>query len=172
MSENAISQMQMLYVPEEDRILFRVNSADNQQFRLWLTRRYSQLLLKILKTHMDADPDVSIQTTPEAKEAVQSFKQEKAMQGANFEEKFKEKAQESALALGDDVPLAYRLNYRIEGEILHLGIEPRQGKGVTLAINRDINTSLTRLIGVAVQKAEWQLGRLPDNAGSTSRVVN
>jgi len=172
MSENVISQMQMLYVPEEDRVLFRVNSADNKQFRLWLTRRYTQLFLKILKNHMDADPDLSIQATPEAKEAIQSFKQEKAMQGANFEEKFKEKAEDSEIAFGDDVPLAYRLNYRIEGEILHLGIEPKRGKGVTLAINRDINTSLTRLISAAAQKAEWQLSRLPGSPGSISHVIN
>jgi hypothetical protein len=162
--------MQMLYVPEEDRVLFRVNIEDNKQFRLWLTRRYTLLFLKILKTHIDADPDVSIQTTPEAKEAIQSFKQEKAMEGANFEEKFKE--EDSEMPFGDDVPLAYRLNYRIEGEILHLGIEPKSGKGVTLAINRDINNSLTRLIGAAAQKAEWQLSRFADSPVSISHVVN
>jgi hypothetical protein len=170
MSENAISQMQMLYVPEEDRVLFRVNSADKKQFRLWLTRRYTLLILKILKTHMAADPDISIQATPEAKEAIQSFKQEKAMQGANFEEKFKE--DDAEMPLGDDVPLAYRLNYRMEGEILHLGIEPKLGQGVTLAINRDINTSLTRLISVAAKKAEWHLANLPNLPDNISRVVN
>lgn len=170
MSENAISQMQMLYVPEEDRILFRVNSADAKQFRLWLTRRFTLLFLQILKTHMASDPDLSIQATPEAKEAIQSFKQEQAMQGANFKEQFKEDATE--LPLGDVVSLAYRLNYRIEGEILHLGMEPKSGQGINLSINRDINASLTQLINTAAQKAEWQLKVVGGGSEGATKVVN
>jgi hypothetical protein len=170
MTSNAISQMQMLYVPEEDRILFRVNSADAKQFRLWLTRRFTLLFLNILKNHLASDPDVSIQATPEAKAAIQSFKQEQAMQGANFQEQFKEEATE--LPLGDIVSLAYRLNYRIEGETLHLGLEPKTGQGINLAINRDINVSLTQLIRTAALKAEWQLNVLPEAQDGTKRVLN
>jgi hypothetical protein len=170
MSENAISQMQMLYVPEEDRILFRVNSADNKQFRLWLTRRYTLLFLKALNGHMASDPDVSIQATPEAKAAIQSFKQEQAMESANFQDQFKEEVAE--LPLGDEVPLAYRLNYRIEAEILHLGIEPKAGQGINLAINRDINASLCQLIKTAAHKAEWQLVDAGDGYEGGSKVIN
>jgi hypothetical protein len=43
---------------------------------------------------------------------------------------------------------------------------------VTLAINRDINTSLTRLISVAAKKAEWHLASLPNLPDNISRVVN
>tara|TARA_R110002072_G_scaffold59158_5_gene150779 strand:+ start:57451 stop:57963 length:513 start_codon:yes stop_codon:yes gene_type:complete len=170
MSDNAISQMQMLYIPEEDRVLFRVNSAEGKQFRLWLTRRYILLLLNILKNHSDGDPDVSIQATPEAKQAVQSFKREKAMEGANFQEKFKEEVEE--MPLGDLVPLAYRLNYRQEGDILHLGIEPKAGQGINLSMNRDINASMTALIAAAAKKAEWQLRVSAEKPGNSSIVVN
>ena len=75
----AISQLQMLYVPEEDRILFRVNTTHRQQFRFWLTRRYAVLMLKVLREHQETDPDVSIQESPEARLAVKSFKQERAV---------------------------------------------------------------------------------------------
>ena len=140
MGDNAISQMQMLFVPEEDRVLFRVNSADGMQVRFWLTRRYIQLIQRALRTHLDADPDVSAQATPDAKQAVQSFKQEQAMQGADFKKQFNEEA--TSLPLGGSALLAFRLNYRIEKDILHLGIEPQKGQGINLAINRDINVSL------------------------------
>lgn len=171
MTENAISQMQMLYVPEEDRILFRVNSTNKQQFRLWLTRRYSLLFLQILKKHRDSDPDISIQATPEAKQAVQSFKQEQAVQNANFEQSFAEEAEQ--LPLGDQIPLAFRLNYRLEGEVMHLGIEPSKGQGINLVINLDINSSLTQLITAAANKAAWNLvvSETPVNRGS-QQVVN
>ena len=100
MTQNAISQMQMLYVPEEDRVLFRVNSADGKQFRLWLSRRYIQLVVQALQKHLDSDPDLSSQATPAAKQAVQSFKQEQAMQGVNFEKEFEEQAEQ--LPLGEE----------------------------------------------------------------------
>lgn len=170
MTENSISQMQMLFVPEEDRVLFRVNSADGKQFRLWLTRRYIQLMLQALKLHSESDPDVSAQASPDAKQAVQSFKQEQAMQSANFQQAFREEAEQ--LPLGDTAVLAYRLNYRVEGELLHLGIEPKQGQGVNLAINRDINASITRLIYAAAQQGDWQLSSSTSAATGSSTIVN
>lgn len=170
MSQNAISQMQMKYEPEEDRVLFRVNSADGKQFRLWLTRRYIQLLVQSLKKHLDSDPDISSQPTPAAKQAVQSFKQEQAIQGANFKKAFEETVEQ--LPLGDTAVLAYRLNYRLDKDILHLGIEPKEGKGVNLALNRDINVSMTRLIAAAVQQADWKIGEINTPASTQKHVVN
>ena len=104
----SISQMQMIYNSEEDRILSRVNSTDNKEFRFWITRRYALLMLKILKDHRESDPDVVIQATPEAKQTLQSFKQEKAIGQTDFSEKFEEEANE--LPLCSEVQVAFKLN--------------------------------------------------------------
>ncbi len=154
----AISQMQMAYNPEEDRILFRVNTTASQEFRFWITRRYAILLLRVLKEHVDADPDVSVQGTPEAREAVRSFKQEQASQSANFQEKFRESAND--MPLGEEALLAYRLSYNINDGSLALGIQPKEGQGINMTINQDINSNLTRLLLGAIQKAEWQIGEV------------
>lgn len=153
----AISQMQMLYNPEEDRILFRVNTTDRQQFRFWLTRRYSILLLKVLKEHLDSDPDVTLQETPQAKEAVKSFKQERAITSANFNDQFDESANE--LPLGKEVPVAFKLTYNLKDGNLNIGLQPKEGQGINMAINRDINMSLTTLLLTAAKKGEWRLGQ-------------
>ena len=168
----SISQMQMLYKPEEDRILFRVNSTDKKEFRFWVTRRYSILLLKILKDHMDADPDISMQGSPDAKQAIKSFKQEKAMAEANFKEEFKEDANE--LPLGEEVQLAFKLTYNIQKENLHLGIQPQSGQGINMVINRQINTTLVQLILGAARKGEWCLENLTgaDLLRKDNRVIN
>lgn len=150
--------------------MFRVNSAEGKQFRVWLTRRYIQLLLRALRAHLDVDPDVTAQATPDAKQAVQSFKQEQAMQGANFKQAFNEEAEQ--LPLGDAVVLAYRLNYRVQKDILHLGIEPKQGQGINLAINRDINRSMSKLIEAAVKKAEWRLDTAKSLPSEQQRILN
>ncbi len=153
---SGISQMQVLYHAEEDRILFRVNSTDKKEFRFWVTRRFSILLLKVLKDHMDLDPDVSVQETPDAKQAVKEFKQEKAIQEANFEQKFNEESKE--LPLGDEIPLAFKLTYKILNENLQLCVEPKIGPGMNMVLNRQINSSLVQLIKSAAGKANWNLG--------------
>lgn len=169
----AISQMQVLYDPSEDRILFRLNTTSQEQFRFWFTRRYTVLLLQVLKQHLESDPDVSLQGTPEAKEAVKSFKQEKAVQSANFSQSFKEDAND--LPLGQRALLAYRLSYSVKGTILNLSLQPRQGQGITMAINQEINVSFSQLLINAANKGEWLLGHLSTNSALLSQeniVIN
>ncbi|MEX0941092.1 MAG: hypothetical protein WD002_00940 [Pseudomonadales bacterium] len=151
----SISQMQMLYNPEEDRILFRLNTTSREQFRFWLTRRYTMLLLKVLKEHVEADPDISMQGTAEAKQAVKSFKQEKAIQSANFKEQFVEESNE--LPLGHEIPLAFRLTYNVKDKVLSIGIQPREGQGINMTITQEINASLAQLLISAAKKGEWAL---------------
>ncbi len=165
-----INQIQMLYDPGEDRILLRVNSTEHQEFRFWLTRRFSILLLKVLRDHLESDPDISTQGTPEAREAVREFKQEKAITSANFQEKFNEDARE--LPLGPAIRVAFRLNYNIKGDNLHLGIQPKEGQGINMVINRDINLSVTRLLLDAARKGEWKLENGIDNVRGDNIVIN
>jgi len=168
-----ISQIQMLYNPEEDRILFRVNSTDNKEFRFWLTRRFSIMLLKLLKDHLESDPDVSLQGTPEAKQAVQQFKRERAMSSANFREQFR--GDNNDLPLGAEAKVAFKLTYSIKDENLNLGIQPKQGQGVNIVINRDINLSLTRLLLEAARKGDWKLDEWMAGASAANgekKVIN
>lgn len=170
----AISQMQMAYNPEEDRILFRVNSSDDKEYRFWLTRRFTILMLKVLKEHLDRDPDVSTQGSPEARRAVKEFKQEQAMNAANFKDEFREDNKQ--LPLGDDIRVAFKLTYKNTGDNLQLGIQPKQGQGVNMAINRDINLSMTRLLLAAAKKGDWKLDHgtaaSQPNEAAKNHVIN
>ena len=154
----------MVYISEEDRVLFRVNSLDKQEFRFWITRRYAMLLLKVLKDHKEADPDVSTQVTPEAKEAVKTFKKEKAIGQANYKQKFQGEGNE--FPLGQTVQLAYKLSYGIKDDgNLHLSVQPKEGQGINIVINQDINITMTQLLLAASTKGNWKLDVLgPGNA--------
>lgn len=168
----SISQMQLSYNAEEDRILFRVNSTDRKEFRFWITRRYSMLMLRILKEHSEVDPDIASQATPEAKQALQSFKQEKAVGQADFSKKFEEKASE--LPLGPEAVVAFKLNYGIKDGNLQLGVQPKEGKGITLMINQDLNATLTQLLLSAARKADWRIAA-PEVGATVSpalKVIN
>lgn len=151
----AINQMQLSYEPEEDRILFRVNTLQTEEFRFWITRRFAFLWLKILQDHLERDPDVSVQATPEGREAVKEFKKEQAEQSADFTQKFSPLA--SAFPLGEEALLAYKLSFAYKGNMMNLTIEPKEGKGISLMLNRELNVSLTRLLLAAGEKADWKI---------------
>ncbi len=152
----SINQMQMVYHPEEDRILFRVNSTEHKEFRFWVTRRFTQLLLKVLRDHLVSDLDISLQGTREAKQAVMDYKKEKAMANADFNKPFQE--DEVEYPLGEDTLLAFKVTSNKTGDNLHLGIHPKNAQGINMVINRDINTSMTQLLFSAAHKAGWNLG--------------
>jgi len=168
----SIRQIQMVYNPEEDRVLFRVNTTNNQQFRFWFTRRYCILLLKVLSEHFQKDPDVSLQETPEARQAVQEFKREQALNNANFKEQFQEEAAE--FPLGDNIPVAHKLSFNFKDSVLQLGIQPKEGQGITLGVNQDINTSITQLLLAAAKKGQWMLDGLTATVSKVeeNRVIN
>ncbi len=139
---------------------------------MWITRRFSLLLIQTLRVHMDADPDVSRQASPDAKQAVKKFKQESAIQDANFEQKFAEGS--TQFPLGEEIPLAFKIAHNINGENLNLSLQPKSGQGMNLVLNRQINSSLTQLLMSAIEMANWKIEEnviLPDRA-KDERVLN
>lgn len=169
----AVSQMQMAYQPEEDRILFRTNTSDNKEFRFWVTRRYALLLLKILKDHLDRDLDVLSQSNLEAKEVIKNFKQEQSQSNVDFSQEFATEAK--YYPLGEEGILAFKLSYTFKGDILNLSLEPKEGQGISLAINRDLNISMTRLLMSAAKQADWKIDQYqPVSAANTgeNKIIN
>lgn len=172
---NSLSQMQMLYVSEEDRILFRVNSTSGEEFRFWLTRRYVLLLTKVLKDYADKDPDVCAQVTPAEKNAVEEFKQEKRISDANFTMQFTEES--SSYPLGESILLAFKLSFSIKDTILQLSIQPKEGRGINFVINQEINASMIQLLKTAAEKGGWGIQNAFATRGqvtrsSQKRVIN
>lgn len=169
----AVNQMQMAYQPEEDRILFRTNTSDNKEFRFWITRRYSLLLLKILRDHLDRDPDVLSQPSNEAKEAIKDFKQEQAESNVDFSKKFEAEAKD--YPLGEEGILAFKLSYTFKEDLLNLSVEPKEGQGISIVINRDLNVSMTRLILAAARQADWKIDQIKQMSAANTgerKVIN
>jgi hypothetical protein len=167
---SAISQMQMIYSPEEDRILFRLNSTEAQEFRFWITQRYARLLHRVLMTHVESDPDLALHSSVEARQSIKQFKQDQVEGSANFEQAFEEQARE--YPLGEGIMLAFQLTYKIQGENLHLSIQPKAGQGVNLVVNRDINVSLGSLLKAAAEKGGWRLDDVVSRPAVDAPVIN
>ncbi|QLQ33522.1 MAG: hypothetical protein HZT40_20145 [Candidatus Thiothrix singaporensis] len=52
----APSQIQARYVEEEDRILLRINTVADEEFRFWLTRRFLRRLSPVLQEGLMSSP--------------------------------------------------------------------------------------------------------------------
>jgi hypothetical protein len=170
----SLRQIQMVYHPEEDRILLRLGAVAGTEFRFWLTRRFVRLLLRVLREHVETDPDVCLQPSEEARRAVREFKHEAAVSRARFGQRFEQAAAD--FPLGEGALLAYRLVGRRSGGNLLLGIHPRAGAGISLTVNRSLNASMTELLLRAVRQAQWDLPEVPVEAAPPAtgpdRIVN
>ena len=79
-----ITQLNVTYVAEEDRVLFRFNTHDGQEFRLWLTRATVRQLLAV-GAQASVLAHAAQHALPQA-QAIAQFKQQSVEQQARFSE--------------------------------------------------------------------------------------
>ncbi|MGE0384516.1 MAG: hypothetical protein AB7Q97_07265 [Gammaproteobacteria bacterium] len=151
-----IKQVQIAFVPLEDRLLLRLNTDAAEEFRLWITRRYARLLGPVFQRLLETDPIVAQQASAQARDAVLSFRHQDAIERADFSRAFDAAA--AVLPLGPAPVLLARVQLKPGpggGSILCL--HPEQGPGVELAMNPQLVHSLSRLFADALDKAQWDL---------------
>ena len=102
-----IHQMSVTYLPEQDRILMRINTVEGEEMRKWRTRRLMvglwPLLSKLLTEHLlkleSAGASLS-GANPELKKMLADFRKEEFLQHADFDTPYKEGQQR--LPLGEE----------------------------------------------------------------------
>ena len=155
--------MQVSYVPEEDRILFRINTNSRQEFRFWMTRRYVGILWKAISSllnepSLDGNAEKLNGDSQKLRaELVQSAevkaKHKELVQSSDFQTRYKES---QYLPLGEAPTLLYGVAVKPSpgGQPL-LCLSPQKGEGIELALNEKIAHSLCKLIVDASAKADW-----------------
>lgn len=154
-------QMQLSYVPTEDRILFRLNTKARQEFRFWMTRRYVGVLWATLaKLVADSDAPPPEQDEPEipTKDAlIESTKKEIKHKEMVAKSDFETQYQESTyLPLGEEPALLFSVGVKPHpsGQAL-LCMHPQKGQGIELLLNDQILHSLCKLLVDTSGKAGW-----------------
>ena len=134
----------------------RIKTADESEFRFWLTRRYVKLLWPIVLKMLEADQQIAVQEDSLAKSAVLSFQHEEALQQSDFATQFKEET--STLPLGETpiVLAKIQLKRRADGTNL-LCMHPERGEGIELAMNKQLLHSFSKLLADAVAGAQWDI---------------
>jgi hypothetical protein len=140
--------MNISYVPKEDRLLLKISSRTNDEYRLWLTRRYCGLLIKLFNDEIDkygGEPTVA--ASDEAKQLYHNGALEKA-----YEEEI------NNYPLGEDGVLAFRINKgeNAQGNIV-LELAPEDGQGISLNLNKTLIYMFNNILMQGVQQAGWNL---------------
>jgi hypothetical protein len=152
-----INQLQMKFVPAEDRVLFDIKTADLKAYQLWLTRRYMLLLWKVLEQTLGF-LEVPVQEIAKGAESVkQKFKKEQSEKRETMSSNYG--IDMTQHPLGENPLLVTRISVQKLSEsshnlILHGGGNEQSFK---LTVNRAMIQSLQRLMIEVAQRAEWDL---------------
>ncbi len=158
-AENRIHQMQMSFVPMEDRILFRMSTANKEEFRLWLTRRYVKLLWQVLQDMLNRATLEHIAPTanPLAREAIKSFEHQRAIANTNFSSQYEE-ALDMKRPLGATPVLVSRIRvHNTEDSGPVLSMHPEDGHGIEIVMNEQLLHSFIGLLVKTLTTTDWNL---------------
>lgn len=148
MNEN-LQQLNISYVPKEDRLLFRVRTGKNTEFRIWFTRRFTDLMMKFLTEKMQ-------QFGGAEAIAVSDDTQQTLREGA-MEQKYQE-PQAPDYPFGENGFVAFQIKTGSDKDNnLHLQILPEKGKGMNLKLDRKMLFMLHNLLSQGIKHANWNL---------------
>jgi len=151
-----LDQLQIQFAPAEDRLLLRVSTQDQSEFRFWLTRRYVKLLWAALVGALNSHQQIARQSDELSRQAVKSFQHEQAVSQADFGSSFREGATD--LPLGQAPVLLARIkSTRTPDGTPVLSLLPAEGQGVEVALQQDLIHSICKLLSDTVKTAEWDL---------------
>ncbi len=153
---DALHQMTAEYNPAEDRIIFRVNTIEKTEYRVWLTRRLVKKIWGIAVQNFAADPDVKEQARLDVKKAVLSIQHQEAVQGADFSQKH-EKPVKAASETAQPLLAVNAELGRTEQGSLRLSFHTSGGKSINLNLNDEMLHAVCHILQQAADKAGWNL---------------
>ena len=149
----SIKQFNGEWVCQQDRVLFRFNTSQDQEFSFWLTRY-------VLKGLIQGAQQVAAQAleqvhTPQVAQVMQSFQQASVTQQLNFEETF-QVAKEKPM--GEAPLLVTGLLLNQQGEVVTLKFDLESGKSVQVQMNPSVLQVMLALLDKLQAAAQWGVG--------------
>jgi hypothetical protein len=168
-----IHQMSVTYLPEQDRILMRINTTAGEEMRLWLTRRLMvglwPLLSKMLTEHLLKLESAGAAVTganPELKKMLAEFRKEEFLQHADFDTPYKE--EQHQLPLGEEPLLVTDVDATpLAGGPLRLSFNERPPGGdrkprnFQLEMAPKLMQGLMHLLEQALVQSQWREAFVP-----------
>ena len=175
-----IHQLSVTYLPEQDRILARVNTTAGEEMRLWLTRRLMvglwPLLSKVMTGHLlrlEAAGSSLDAADDEMKKMLADFRKEEFLQHADFETPYRE--QQQTLPLGEEplmvtdvdaapLPngrLRLSFNETLPGKAVAAAGKPVEPRRFQMEMEPRLMQGLLHLLEQALVQSRWREAFLP-----------
>lgn len=162
---NALQQLNMIYVPEQDRLLLRISTNGDAEFRIWLTRRYCGLLLQILVDRIEREGGYQ-----ELASRQQTLEQ---LRGGALTKPYAP-GPNLHYPLGEHGVLGYRINVGNVDDgndkaaagsdkksgAMNLQLLPENGTGITFTLDKSTLYMLYNVLEQALEQTDWNL-RMP-----------
>lgn len=150
-----LQQFSASYVSEQDRLLLRIRSSDDAEFRFWITRRYLALLWPMLMKMADAFSGRKAPGDPLTRNALAELAHGEAVGKADFGSAYQDG---SLFPLGEEPILLARITVKpMAGDTQTLSLLPQQGQGINLNLDEKLVHVLARLLQQGAATAEWGL---------------
>ena len=175
-----IHQMSVTYLPEQDRILMRINTTEGEEMRMWLTRRLMvglwPLLSKLLTEHLlklESAGASLAGANPELKKMLADFRKEEFLQHADFDTPYEEGQPEHPLGeeplLVTDVDAAPLANGPLR---LNFNERPPNGaskpRSFQMEMQPKLMQGLMHLLDHALLQSQWREPFVPPAATDTA----
>lgn len=146
---DALQQLNMVYVPEQDRLLLRISTSGDAEYRIWMTRRYCSLLLNMLVEQIDrAGGYHELASREDTRER---------LRGGALGQAYAPPAQ-LKYPLGEQGVLGYRINVGKDPQgVLKLQLLPAKGQGVTFTLDKSTLYLLYNVLEQALTQTDWKL---------------
>jgi len=135
---------------DEDRLLFRFNTADDREFRFWLTRNITRAMIESSQRLVTAALKKNF--APETAEAIQEFQQQTAIQTTQFNESY---ASGGNLVLGEDPVLVIGLAIQAEKDMMSIDLRLATKQNVNMKIRLPVFQKMVLLLNKLQEQARW-----------------
>jgi hypothetical protein len=152
-----LRQIQVSYVPAEDRLLVRFSTTDRKEFSLWFTRRLVSLIWPPLIEILAKTASTTATTqTPEVRQASLAFEHQTLTQQADYSQQYNNEAADWPLGKEPVLVVTTEIQTQKSGRF-NFRFHPKEGKALNMSLPRPTIHSLCKLIIDATEKGEWKM---------------
>jgi len=149
----SIKQFNGEWVAVEDRVHFRFNTSEGEEYRFWLTRRIVQAL--IAGTQHTAVKTLEKNHPPQVAQAMQSFQQQAMAQQANFQDNYEGAADKP---LGEEPLLVIGLAINQNDEQMQIEFQLSTGQSLHIQMTSHVVQVMVTLLNKLQETAQWGVG--------------
>lgn len=166
-----LHQLNLSFDARQDRLLLRVSTTDEQEFRFWLTRRLVQRAWAPLVVRLQAEPLMPAAAAAARSSAPLEFRHAAAVQKADFKTPYV--AQGKTPAVSPEPLLVTQFALQALGlDRYEMTLSTDTGTRVSLKLAAPVLHGLIKLLQDATRSADWGLSLALPAAVMASAAIN